>query len=129
MVFTSATTPAPPEGSKPAIVSTTGGDSFSVSFIIPPRARGLIRRPARVQVLDEMHRPREGLSVREEPYRGNPFGPRRATIAQVPFPGAAERDKRKRHKRVCRLFQTFESGGRAVHTLRRRVEDWAEDRE
>src|SRR5689334_24633028 len=76
-----------------------------------------------------MHRPRDILSVRKESYCGDPFGTRRETVARVLFRDAAERDERKRRERVRHLSQNFEPDGRAVRALRRRVEDWAEDRE
>src|SRR5215218_1685147 len=104
MVFTSATIPAPPEGSNPATVNTTGGvpsltpsTSATSSFIIRrPTDRASQRTTARVQVLDEMHRPREVLSVREEPYSRDAFGPRVETVAGVGLVNSAERDERER---------------------------------
>src|SRR5689334_4072509 len=76
-----------------------------------------------------MHPPREVLSVGEESYRRDAFGPRPEAPAQVLFRDPAERDEREGRESARRLFEGLEADGRAVGALRGRVEDRAEDRE
>src|SRR5438270_754306 len=73
----SATTPAPPDGSNPAIVSATGGISISTLFVklvkVFPRITKAFGSPSNgAQVLDVMHLSREVGSVVDDDARRAP---------------------------------------------------------
>src|SRR6185295_17518640 len=112
IVLISATIPAPPDGSRPAIVSTTGLSTTGLS------TTGLSTTGLSIDTSNHLNHRRHLLRITQQPYRSDTTRASVETRSDVVEGDATNRNDRKPAQFARNLLQSFQSLRLTKFTLR-----------